>query len=134
MANDVRIRFKSHLPGSGFDSAGGAKQGKTRVVGQVNVTSYGGAEGEPLSAVDLGLTTIDQISLRHRDEATGAASHALGAGQALIRGVIYSRTTGHFYLFTTDSNGENTGIANGNSVAVLEFVAEGDSAVDVELT
>ena len=62
MANDVKIRFRSFLPGAGFDSAGNPKQGKTRVVGQVAVTSY--ASGESLSAQDVGLSSIDFMELK----------------------------------------------------------------------
>jgi hypothetical protein len=103
-------------------------------VGTVAVTSYGGAEGEPFSATDVGLSTIDAISLRHGDEVGGALSGAAGGGVSPIRSVVYAKTTGHFYLYTVDSDGQTLGTAEGNSVQVLEFVAEGDSANDVELT
>lgn len=124
MANDVRIRFKSFLPGAGFDSAGGPKQGKTRVVGTVTVTSYS-SEGESLSAIDLGLSTVDALHLRVSEE--------LDAGAGTIRTAPYSLSTGQFYLFTTLMT---TGAISKVAVAgteTLEFVAEGDSAGDVEL-
>jgi hypothetical protein len=123
MANDVKIRFRSFLPGAGFDSAGNPKQGKTRVVGSVGVTSYG--SGEPLSAQDVGLSSIDFMDLRVSD-ATGAA------GGANYRQALYVKSVGEFYLNLISS----TGVADQYSPAAtetLEFVAEGDSAHDIEL-
>jgi hypothetical protein len=126
MANDVRVRFKSFLPGAGFDSSGGAKQGKTRVVGTVTVTSYNGESGEPLSAVDVGLSTIDSITLRVREE--------YNTGSGTVRTAPYSTSTGQFYLQTTlMTTGAISKVATA-ATETLEFVAEGDSANDVELT
>ncbi len=130
MATDVKIRFRSFLPGGGFDSSGNPKQGKTRVVGELDVTSYSGQGGEPLSAADLGLSTIDAITLRNADEASGNLG---GTGEAFRRDVIYSKTTGHFYLFTVDGVGDWDDLQAAQT-ETLEFVAEGDSAHDVELT
>jgi hypothetical protein len=126
MAKDVRIRFRSFLPGAGFDSAGNPKQGKTRVVGEVDVTNYGGGEGEGLTALDVGLANIDSLHLRVNDEASGDLD-------ANLRSVSYTKSTGHFYLWTI---APDTGIISGVAQAgteTLEFVAEGDSAHDVEL-
>ena len=131
MAIDVKTRFKSFLPGAGFDSAGGPKQGKTRVVGEIDVTSYSGQEGEPLKAIDLGLTTIDSITLRVGDETGSDQTTSLRS-----RGVVYSKSTGHFYLFDDDDSGaafRRTGYV-ATATENLEFVAEGDGAGDVELT
>jgi hypothetical protein len=129
MATDVKIRFRSFLPGGGFDSSGNAKQGKTRVVGEVDVTSYDGGEGEPLKPVDVGLNAIDAITLRNAEEISGG----LSGGDASRRGVVYAKGSGHFYLFTTDGAGTITPLASGGT-ETIEFVAEGDSAHDVELT
>lgn len=128
MAIDVKTRFKSFLPGAGFDSAGGPKQGKTRIVGIIDVTSYDGEEGEPLKAVDVGLTTIDSLTIRVRDGITS------GVPAANIRGVHYVQSTGHFYLtLTASSSGVVSPVATAQT-ETLEFVAEGDGAQDVELT
>lgn len=127
MANDVKIRFKSYLPGGGFDSSGGAKQGKTKVVGIIDVTSYDGEEGEAFGAMDVGLTTIDALQIRVRDQMDGSFP---GAKQ---RDVLYSQSTGHFYLLTRVATGVALGVQAGQT-ETLEFVAEGDSAGDVELT
>ena len=128
MANDVKIRFRSFLPGGGFNSAGNAVQGKTRVVGLIDVTSYSGEEGEPLSPTDLGLSAIDSITLRVSD----GISSGVPAGN--IRGVSYVQSTDHFYLYTTASS---TGVVSPVATAgteTVEFDASGDSAHDVELT
>ena len=125
MASDVKIRFRSFLPGGGFDSSGNAKQGKTRVVGIVDVTSYApGAEA--LAPSDIGLSAIDAISLRVSD-ATG------DTGGNNERRAIYSKTAEEFYLVLTSQ----AGVPNEYAVAAtetVEFDAFGDSAHDVELT
>jgi hypothetical protein len=127
MANDVKIRFRSYLPGGGFDASGGAKQGKTRVVGEIDVTAYQGQGGEPLSAIDIGLNVIDSISLRVADEASGDNV------TADMRAVVYTKSTGHFYLFKTEDDGAKGQVAK-LATETLEFDALGDSAADVELT
>lgn len=126
MANDVKIRFRSFLPGGGFDSAGGPKQGKTRVVGEVDVTSYAGQKGEPFNPIDIGLSVIDAIHLRVADACSD------GGGGA-TREVNFTKSTGHFYLITVDAAGAVTNVAQA-ATETLEFDALGDSAGDVELT
>lgn len=125
MAIDVKTRFKSFLPGAGRDSSGDPKQGKTRVVGRVEVTSYQGENGEPFNAADLGLTTIDSLSLRVED-----AMHGDSTGTE--RQVLYTKSTGHFYLHTIDAAGAKTQVAAA-ATENLEFDAFGDAADDVEL-
>ena len=132
MARTVRETFRQYLPGGGKDILGNPKQGKTRVVGDINVTAYAGGKGEILTATDIGLTTIDSMTMRVGDENSGAMSGAAGGGIAPIRQVTYSKSTGHFYLFTVDDAGQKTGGAD-NDTERVEYVAEGDSAYDVEL-
>ena len=124
MAKTVATRFRSSLPGSGFDSSGAAKQGKRRVVGTISVTSYG-AGGESLSAADVGLSTIDYISIKHSDEAAGKE----GKG---VRTVAYCFSTADFYI-VQDIGLSGAQPATGTTHA-LRFEAVGDSADDVELT
>jgi hypothetical protein len=126
MANNVVTLFKSFQPGSGKDSSGAAKQGKVRVVGLVNVTSYQGENGEPFSAVDVGLTTIDSIQLRVADAIAGDST-------GTERQVLYAKSTGHFYLHLIDAAGAKTQVAAAQT-ETIEFDALGDSATDVELT
>lgn len=124
MASDVKIRFRSFLPGVGFDSSGNPKQGKTRVVGSIAVTSYEpGAEA--LAARDIGLTAIDSIMLRVADE-TGNASAQNN------RAVRYVKSVGQFYLLNVASSGVPDEYAAA-ATETLEFEASGDSAHDVEL-
>jgi hypothetical protein len=94
------------------------------VVGRVEVTAYGGDAGEPLSAQDVGLTTIDAIQLRMENESTGPGTSG--------RTAAYSKDTGHFYVFLVSEAGART-VFSGTTTN-LEFVAEGDSAHNVELT
>lgn len=126
MAIDVKPRFKSFLPGAGHDSSGNPKQGKTRVVGEIDVTSYSGENGEPLKAADIGLTTIDSINLRVADAIQGDST-------GTERQVLFAKSTGHFYLHTIDAAGAKTQVAAA-ATETLEFDAFGDSAEDVELT
>lgn len=132
MAKTIAFRFRSYLPGAGFDSTGSPKQGKTRVVGSISVTSYSGGDGEPLSANDLGLNAIDAINIRVSDGNRGAMSAAVGGGIRPIRQVTYTKSTGHFYLFNIDADGQLTPIALA-ATETVEFDAFGDSASDVEL-
>lgn len=125
MAKNVNTRFRSFLPGAGFDSSGSPKQGKTRVVGVINVTSYAGENGEPLVARDLGLTNIDTVNLRVADAQAGDST-------GVLRLVTYTKSTGHFYLYTQVAAGDRTQVAAA-ATETVEFDAMGDSASDVEL-
>lgn len=125
MASDVKIRFRKFLPGAGYSSAGAAKQGKTRIVGQISVTSYTSG-GEALAPVDVGLTTIDAISLRVSDEVASD-------GAQFRRVVLYNQTNDLFYLAYVQEDGVVDEYADA-ATETVEFIAEGDSAHDVELT
>ena len=130
MANDIKVRFRTFLPGAGFDSAGGAKQGKTRVVGRIAVTSYTKG-GEAFNPVDVGLTAIDHIDLRVNEQ-TGSPS------AQTERSAIYSPSANQFYLVIDSLTGAATGAKRVEydlaDTETLTFVAEGDSAADIELT
>ena len=119
MARTIQTRFKSALPGSGFDSSGAAKQGKRRVVGQISVTTYTSV-GESLTAADLGLATIDYISIRHNDQAAGKEGRE-------SRVVNYNFTTSDFYIMV--------GLAAvAGATNTLQFDAIGDALDAPELT
>ena len=128
MAKTIRQTFRQYLPGGGRDILGNPKQGKTRVAGDINVTSYAGGGGEPLTATELSLTRIDSITLRVADAMSGDA----WTQEAPTREVAYTKSTEHFYLFTQDGAGTKASYAAGDT-EVVEYVAEGDSAYDVEL-
>lgn len=124
MATTVKETFRQFLPGAGRDVSGQPKQGKTRVVGQLDVTSYSKG-GESLKAEDIRLTKIDAINLRVREEIGS------GSGQQ-VRQVVFSPSAEQFYLFIRDHDGDFAERAAA-STETVEYVAEGDSAFDVEL-
>ena len=116
MSNTVAVRYRSYLPGSGFDSNGSPKQGKEESVGVITVTSA--QAGESLPPSKLGLTTIDFISLQ--------VQQAVGGGSGQPRTALYDYTSQEFYLFEDTGAGENTNALRGDSVTV-RFHAFGDS-------
>lgn len=67
MAIDVRTFYRGSLAGQGLasggvDSAGASENNKIVVVGDINITTYT-AGGEPVTAADLGLDSLDCILL-----------------------------------------------------------------------
>ena len=119
MSNTVQIRFRSFLPGSGFDSGGNPKQGKQEVRGKITVTNYSHG-GESLAPADIGLTTIDYIDIKY-DNAVG------GNDGSQPRLVHYSHVDQQFYVLEAGVQIAAT------RDPVLSFSAFGDSAHDVEL-
>jgi len=124
MAKNVNIRFRAHLPGVGFDSAGNAKQGKTHVMGVINVTAYASGS-ETVSARDLGLAVVDKASFRVAD-ATG------DPGGSTQRLALWDKSTAGFYLVLVGDTGNSNEYATG-ATETVEFEVVGDSALDVEL-
>ena len=124
MASDITIRFKSFLPGAGKDASGNPKQGKTRVVGQIAVTSYVSG-GEPLAPQDLTLTAIDALHLRVHNQVGGTSGEDR-------REALYNQTDDLFYLVTISDVGQSNEYADA-ATETVEFVAEGDSSHDAEL-
>lgn len=122
MARSVKPTFKQWIPGSGRTVGGVPVQGKTRTVGRISVSSYS-SEGESLKPADVGLSTIDFISLKVREEAIGAADTRLAS---------YSPSAQQFYLFTHTGAGTLAEYAAA-ATEEINFVAEGDSVMDVEL-
>ena len=125
MAKTVQVRFRSFLPGSGFNSGGSPVQGKQEVHGQITVTNYSRG-GEGLTPADVGLTTIDHLDLQLSEPLTGPDP---GQGS---RQVYYSNSAQEFYITVTSQAGVPAEIA-GTADPVLTFHAKGDSAQDVEL-
>ena len=125
MSNTVSIRYRSFLPGAGFDSNGVAKQGKQEVRGVITVTNYARG-GEALAPADVGLNRIDYIDLQLEEPFEGADSDSTG------REIGYSRSAQQFYINTVDGAGTK-GKLVATSDPVVMFNAFGDSAHDVEL-
>jgi len=76
MSRVVKVLHKSFLPGAGFTTGGVAKQGKTSIHGVIEVTNYARG-GEALSPQDVGLTTLDHIDIKHREELRNSFLHPL---------------------------------------------------------
>ena len=125
MANDVKIRSRSYLPGAGVDSAGSAKQGKTQVQGLIAVTSYTGGAGEPLTPIEMGVSAIDTLQMR----VVNQVPHGDGLHS---RESVYADDTERFYLINVNEGGTRTHFAVG-ATASVEFDVFGDSTDDVEL-
>src|SRR3990172_338293 len=87
----VKVLRKSFLPGAGFTTGGVAKQGKTSIHGVIEVTNYARG-GEALSPQDVGLTTLDHIDIKHREELM--SSDPGGAR----RQILYSYAAQQFYV------------------------------------
>jgi hypothetical protein len=120
MANvTVKTRQKSYLPGPGFTNTGTVVQGKTVMNGRIDITAYT-VGGEPLSAAQLGLTTLDHITFTSitPDAAANAVAFA-----------IYDWGAGTVLIYTDVSAGTQLG----NVAAALTYQAWGDSASNVEL-
>lgn len=123
MARVIRVRSRSALPGTGFDSAGNPKQGKRKVVGALAVTSYTNV-GESLTPADLGLSVLDFISINHSDQAADSE----GGGS---RWVNYNNTSSDFYIMEQVGAAE---VAATGTTHSLVFQAEGDALDGIELT
>lgn len=122
MARTIKVKSRSALPGTGFDSAGNPKQGKRKVVGTLAVTSYTSV-GESLTPADLGLAVIDFITINHADQAAGTE----GRGS---RWVNYANTTSDFYIMQQVGTTE---VAATGGTHSLIFTAEGDALDGIEL-
>ena len=122
MAIDVRTLSRTPLALSGRDASGNVSNTKTMVTGDIDITTYT-TSGEPLAAVDLGLTVIDALFIEVLDVDGTVAS----ASQ--IFNVTYDRTNELFLLW--DGNGAVT-VAGSN--AQVRFLAFGDSAAAPDLT
>jgi hypothetical protein len=125
MAYDVYVRFKSFLPGGGYDSTGRPVQGKTNVRGVINVTSYTRG-GETLRAQDVGLETIDSLDLELVEPFTSPNP------SQNWRDVGYSSAAAQFYAWVEASSGAFAELA-GASAFEVAFDAFGDAAHAPEL-
>lgn len=126
MAKTVKVLSRTTKNKGGFDSNGVAKQDKVEVSGIINVSSYT-ANGEPLSAADVGLATIDTI---HFDVESVNNAGTVPVATAIPL-AAYDRT-GARVIIVSD-HGTDTPVVTGEA-AVVRFVATGDSAHVAELT
>jgi hypothetical protein len=123
MANvTVKTRFKRYLPGAGFTNTGTVVQGKVEMWGRIDIAAYTPG-GEPLTAAQLGLTTLDHISFTSITPDSAAAAPA---------GAIYDWGAGTVLVYSNLSTDAGAGQL-GAAAAALTFHAVGDSAMNVEL-
>lgn len=116
----VKILFQHYLPGGGFNSSGTPKQGKTLVWGKIDVTSYT-SNGMNLTALDMGLSTVDSVSFSVLDiNGSDVAQGSIASGQW--------RRDNEVVQFYSDASTEVTA----TQTVEAGFFAVGDSARDVE--
>ena len=123
MATSVRIRYREYLR-PGFDPNGNPSQRKQQVGGRLVVTAFNGG-GESLTPSDLGLDTIDYISL--------SVEEGAGSKSGETRVATYSFSAQEFYIFQSASTGLTTTgtsardynvgfLALGNSLRAPQFL------------
>lgn len=123
MASDIKIRFKSFLPGAGRDGDGKPDQRKQEVRGQIDVTSYTRG-GENLRPQDLGLTSIDHLKLSLEEPFTNPNPSAFN------RVVDWSKSAFQFYVvnfYNSEGREDAVEIASGTALK-LTFSAFGRSS------
>ncbi len=104
--------------GPGFDGSGNPVQTKQQVSGRLVVTTFNGG-GESLTPSDLGLETLDYISLTMEEGAGGKSGQPRFAN--------YSFTAQEFYIFQQTSN---AGVSTSGTSAKdynVDFLAVGNS-------
>lgn len=123
MAKTVRISYKTALPAGGKTASGVSVNNKTLVGGRINVTSYTAA-GEPLSAADVGLETIDHIFF-NVESVNNAVTEFAAANPGWAN---YNRTNATMVVISDATTANVTGQA-----AVVRFLALGDSNAAADL-
>lgn len=122
MARTIRELHRSFLPGAGSDTAGNASQRKQEVRGRIVVSSYTKG-GEALTPADLGLETVDYLSLEVVDSVKGPNEAPNFA--------TWVEDVNQFYVFdrVNDGTTPNTQVVEiaGASALTIAFNAFGDS-------
>jgi hypothetical protein len=136
----VRLRFKSFLPGAGYDASGAAKQGKTNTRGVITVTDYERG-GTTLLPATIGLSTIDDLELKLREPVRSPDP------VNNMREVVYSVTAQQFYVYEWRNDHLQFYLTGGVPISAqgirevragtdfdVSWDAFGDAVQDVELT
>lgn len=126
MARSVKILSKFTVPGSGFTSAGVAKQNKQVVVARMDVTSYT-TGGESLTPADLGLETIDFVSA----EVSQAGASLINPAAGLFFSAQHLRSTSLLLIHEETDAGTQL---DSTDLATVHILAVGDSAFVADLT
>lgn len=117
MAHTVKVLYRTHLPGAGFQQdTGTAVNGKQLIVGKLDVTNYT-STGEVITPNEFGLLTIDFINFDSHEQTT--SYHAR-----------WQHTNYKFRVFDLATPTEFTAT---NDAKSWGFIAVGDSAADPEL-
>jgi len=117
MARTVKILFRDNLVSAGRSLTGAPVQGKQRVVGRVEISTYA-VGGEDLKPNDLGLTNIDYASFRVVDEIDAANVSSFVSAK-------YDDSAQKLVLVNTNNL---TTVAEGSGNATVQFEVVGDSA------
>jgi len=126
MARSVKILSKFPVPGSGFTTAGVAKQNKMVVVARMDVTSYA-TGGEALTPSDLGLGTIDYVQA----EVSQAGASLIDPAAGSFFGAFHIRSTSLLLILEEFDAGTEL---SSTDLATVHLVAVGDSAFVADLT
>lgn len=126
MAKNIVTNFRARVEAPGFDNNGVARNDLTLVGGLINITSYTN-NGEPLTAQDLGLDTIDFLGLDVRTVNDAGTVPASGA----IPMAAYDESSE--LLIVNIDHGADTAVTTGQD-ATVRFFAVGQSAASTDLT
>jgi len=122
---DVKVRFRSYLPGAGHSSTGAAKANKTLVSGTVDFEYATG--GIAVSPADLGLDTLEFLScsqIKANTTVVGTAALPIYATYNAVAG-----GSGNIIIVMKAATEATNALAGS-----LSFLAFGDSALAPELT
>ncbi len=124
MAFDLRVQGRITLGGGmgGFSTTGAAKNQKVLVWGEIDITTYTAA-GEPVTAADFGLSTVDFVQISPNTVDTAQASTDL------------PQIGNYDYIAQQVVVHDGDGVINEcGSACQVKFIALGDSALAPELT
>ena len=125
---NFRVTSRSFIPGaSGYDTAGGPKQGKVRVVGEFDITSYTSG-GEVILPAKFGLSVIDSIDFEAVENLPTATVFTMHR---------YDRTNSKVFAYAVDTAGasgdELSSATTGGDLGRISYVAYGDPALPTEV-
>ena len=119
MTHTVKVLYRTHLPGAGFQQdTGTAVNGKQLVVGSINVSSYTDL-GEVIRPPEFGLSTVDYVSFDSREQTT-AYHYFWQHTNFKLRVWTFAATPAE--LGSTTDLGEVTFVAVGDSNAPSELM------------
>jgi hypothetical protein len=129
MTHTVKILHRSHIPGTaGFDASGNPKQGKVRVIGEIDITSYTAA-GEVIKKYKMGVENVDVVKFESKEFVSTAT---------LFRLFAYDRTNEKLIGYAVDTAGgtgdELAPATTSSDLGIIAFEVIGDAAARTEGT